>query len=630
MFAVQSPFPVIIDLNNLPLTAGYVFIGVVNENPETTPQTVYWDAAGSIPASQPISTLNGSFVHDGTPADIFVTDDYSITVKNRQGILVYTKPTSNSNIAGLISQANYATRTSLDGSDGPEATIPTAQTFFRVQGYAAPGDGGAGLYIEVTNSGSLFPDQFRTNGDTRRWQYAPDGGTIRPEVVGLTGQSNDFATLVAVDIAAQALNVDILISKRSDITPDHQFRSHVRFEGNGALYPVASTNIDFLSGFTAAPDFKIFDLSNGTIGAATVLVDRITPNMFGAVGDNTTPSDDGFNQCLRTAIMAGIEVHIPVGRYKFANALTVEINDSGGLIMRGLGDTANVILSFTDLTLTDAAFIIQDTMSDARRCDNVVLSNFKVIADNGNAAHRLGGNSFTDTVFRPHYEDMIFTTDITAAECVVFNNIKNGYFDIDVNGGQIGIALRKTNTSKFTGRTIGDAFALNFPNTGEFNAGNVFTGFEMQSVAICVGNQNASAINNQFVGGLWTYSAFGYQDNAGNGNTINNPTIISSTAANFITGNGTGVTVLHGFPFGFSPVAPAFPGFATDITNNSGQSIDVEFSWSAGGTTVSGFTRNGVARNAVTATEYISFRANPGDVFQIQGSGTDPIMIWSN
>lgn len=628
MFTVESPFPVIIDLNNLPLTAGYVFIGVVNQNPETTPQTVFWDAAGSIPASQPISTLNGSFVHDGTPADIFVTDDYSITVKNRQGILVYTKPTSNSNIAGLISNIDYPSRLSVAD---PEVAIPEAQTYFRVQGYAAPGDGGSGLYIEVTDSGSLFPHQFRTNGDTRRWQYAPDGGTIRPEVVGLTGQSNDFATLVGVDIAAQALNVDILISKRSDITPDYQFRSHVRFEGNGALYPVASTNIDFLSGFTAAPDFKIFDLSNGTIGAATVLVDRITPNMFGAVGDNTTPSDDGFNQCLRTAIMAGIEVHIPVGRYKFANPFTIEMNDVGGLIMRGLGDTETVILDFTGVTGGgDAVFMIQDTTSVARRCDNVVLSNFKVIADNGNAAHRLGANSFTDTVFRPHYEDIIFTTDTTATECVVFNNIKNGYFDIDVNGGQIGIVLRNTNTSKFTGRTIGDAFALNFPNTGELNVGNVFTGFEMQSVAICVGNQNSNAVNNQFVGGLWTYSAFGYQDNAGSGNTINNPAVIGSTKANFMSGNGTGVTILHGAPADFLPTAPAFPGFATDITNNSGQSIDVEFSWSAGGTTVSGFTRNGVARNAVTATEYISFRANPGDVFQIQGSGTDPIMIWSN
>lgn len=628
MFAIQAPFPIFIDLNNFPLTAGYVYIGVVNEDPVTTPQTVYWDEAGAIPASQPISTLNGTFVHDGTPANIFVTDDYSITVKNKQGIIVFTEPQSFSNIAGLISQADYATRTSLDGSAGPQATIPTAQTFFRVQGYATPGDGGTGLYVEVADTGSIFPHQFRTNGNTRRWQYVPDGGTIRPEVVGLIGQSNDFATLVGVDISAAALRVDILLSARSDITPDHQFRSHVRFEGAGALYPVASANIDFLSGFTAAPDFKIFDLSNGTIGVATVLVDRITPNMFGAVGDNTTPSDDGFNQCIRTALAAGIEIHIPVGRYKFANALTVEINDSGGLIMRGLGDTANVILSFAGLTLTDAAFIIQDTMSIARRCDNVVLSNFKVLADNGNVSHRLGANDFTDTVFRPHYEDMIFANDIEADECIVLNNIKNGYFDIDVDGGQIGIALRNTNTSKFLGRAIGTSFAINFPNTAVFNTGNVFTGFELQS-AICVGNQNADAMNNQFIGGLWTYSAFGYQDNAGSGNTINNPAVISSTKANFMSGNGTGVTVLHGSPTDFLPTAPAFAGFAINMTNNCGQSIDVEFIW-AGGATITGFIRNGVTRNVNTAPGYLSFRANPGDVFQLLGSGTVPDMIWSN
>ena len=54
MLPVESPFKTYTDLDGKPLDNGYVYFGLPNQNPETAPVTVYWDAAGTIPAAQPL------------------------------------------------------------------------------------------------------------------------------------------------------------------------------------------------------------------------------------------------------------------------------------------------------------------------------------------------------------------------------------------------------------------------------------------------------------------------------------------------------------------------------------------------------------------------------------------------
>lgn len=90
MLATESPFPQYFDLDGTPLNSGSLFFGVANLNPETNPITVYWDSAGTQPAAQPIPTLNGYTVRNGTPAVVFANSDYSLNVRNSRGNLVYT------------------------------------------------------------------------------------------------------------------------------------------------------------------------------------------------------------------------------------------------------------------------------------------------------------------------------------------------------------------------------------------------------------------------------------------------------------------------------------------------------------------------------------------------------------
>jgi len=87
--SVKPPFPIFTDTAGQPLEDGFIYIGIANQDPVTNPITVYWDAALTIPASQPIRTLAGYPSRAGTPGVIYLDGDYSITVKNKNNALVY-------------------------------------------------------------------------------------------------------------------------------------------------------------------------------------------------------------------------------------------------------------------------------------------------------------------------------------------------------------------------------------------------------------------------------------------------------------------------------------------------------------------------------------------------------------
>jgi hypothetical protein len=89
--SVLTPFPLFYDADGVPLEDGYIYIGVAGLNPETNPQAVYWDAALTISATQPIRTLNGYPANSGTPAMIYTaTTDFSVTVKTKASVTVYS------------------------------------------------------------------------------------------------------------------------------------------------------------------------------------------------------------------------------------------------------------------------------------------------------------------------------------------------------------------------------------------------------------------------------------------------------------------------------------------------------------------------------------------------------------
>jgi hypothetical protein len=91
--SIQVPFPVFQDRDGQPLDNGYVWIGSPNLPPQTNPVTVYFDDALTVPAAQPLRTINGYISNSGTPAQIYVDGvNFSILVQDSKGSMVYNFP----------------------------------------------------------------------------------------------------------------------------------------------------------------------------------------------------------------------------------------------------------------------------------------------------------------------------------------------------------------------------------------------------------------------------------------------------------------------------------------------------------------------------------------------------------
>lgn len=80
-----NPLPFVTGLDGQPLNSGSVYIGQPNLDPQANPKTVYWDAAQTLPAAQPLTTLYGRIWNAGTPAMLYTTGNYSIRVLDKNG-----------------------------------------------------------------------------------------------------------------------------------------------------------------------------------------------------------------------------------------------------------------------------------------------------------------------------------------------------------------------------------------------------------------------------------------------------------------------------------------------------------------------------------------------------------------
>jgi hypothetical protein len=103
--SVEPPYPAFVGADGQPLEDGFINVGVVNLNPITNPIAAFFDSALTIPAVQPIRTLGGYPVYQGTPTRFYVGSDYSIQVKDKKGSVVYTSLSGNADSGSAASNA---------------------------------------------------------------------------------------------------------------------------------------------------------------------------------------------------------------------------------------------------------------------------------------------------------------------------------------------------------------------------------------------------------------------------------------------------------------------------------------------------------------------------------------------
>lgn len=88
---IGNAFQTIIGKDGSPLDSGFVYIGESGQNPEVYPIPIFYDESLTIPAPQPVRTVNGYFSRNGSPTNIFCgTSSCSITVRDKYKSLQWT------------------------------------------------------------------------------------------------------------------------------------------------------------------------------------------------------------------------------------------------------------------------------------------------------------------------------------------------------------------------------------------------------------------------------------------------------------------------------------------------------------------------------------------------------------
>lgn len=188
--SVLPPYPLFYDADGVPLEDGYIYIGAAGLNPETNPQAVYWDAALTIPATQPIRTLNGYPVNGSTPSMIYTsTTDFSLTVKTKASVTVYStlNNTYASNLGTMATQNANAVAITGGTITGLSAPLPVAS-------------GGTGGATQAAARTGLGLGSIATQAASA---VAVTGGAIDGTPIGgTTPAAGTFTTLIGRNGAA--------------------------------------------------------------------------------------------------------------------------------------------------------------------------------------------------------------------------------------------------------------------------------------------------------------------------------------------------------------------------------------------------------------------------------------------
>jgi hypothetical protein len=154
--SIQPTFPIFTETDGLPLENGYIFIGAVNLNPIVNPIAAFFDAALTIPAVQPIRTLGGYPVYQGTPARLYVNSDYSIQVQNKNGSVVYSAPTATERYNTVVISAIDASKvTFTQTSSTTEITLDSY-----LKGVAVTPEQFGAVGDNITNDYQALQDAF--------------------------------------------------------------------------------------------------------------------------------------------------------------------------------------------------------------------------------------------------------------------------------------------------------------------------------------------------------------------------------------------------------------------------------------------------------------------------------------
>jgi len=249
--SIQPTFPIFTETDGQPLENGYIWIGTANLDPQVNPINVYWDAALTIQAAQPIRTLNGYPSRNGTPARMYVDSDYSIRVMNSKGSMVYSAPAATERYGNIITLSNLDFIQSGTGAVTRTA-LAKMREIISVADFGAVGDG-------VTDDSAAI--QLAATAAAGRSLYFP-GGTYGVTTTitlpaGITVYGDGVGVSTIKKLGSGTANVFYGLNVSNIIVRDLSFygNSQSSASGNGLAIWIAQDS----SAIETGHDYQIAD-----------------------------------------------------------------------------------------------------------------------------------------------------------------------------------------------------------------------------------------------------------------------------------------------------------------------------------------------------------------------------------
>jgi hypothetical protein len=252
--SIFSPFPRFDDTDGQPLDGGFIYIGVANMDPFSNRVDVYSNAALSVALAQPLRT-SGGFIVDGsgTPINVYTAADFSISVRNRLNVEIY-------------SLASYGFRIFADAITFDTLTVNTS--------IIPDAAGGA------TNGTSTRPWTRVTSRDVHTKElsvYSQDQPTVAADLATLNQRRMPLMigrqTSTAASPAATAVNLYNVASIVQNGTGVYDITPTIALP---ASFSVMLTNtVD-----TAQIDLVVFSRTTNLIKVKTYLAGVLTPIPF--------------------------------------------------------------------------------------------------------------------------------------------------------------------------------------------------------------------------------------------------------------------------------------------------------------------------------------------------------------
>lgn len=260
--SIQPTYPIFTETDGQPLENGYIWVGTSNLDPQVNPINVYWDAALTQLAAQPIRTEGGYPVNNGTPARLYVNSDYSIRVMNKNGSVVYSAPAATERYSEVV----------VTGIDAGKVTFSQTATYPQ---------GSAGLALQVVVNIKNAP--YNAVGDG----VADDSAAIQAAVDDLPvgGGKIVFPT-------AAYLFKDIDILDKESVSFD--FQDSVLNLAVGAQYAfkMENTSSNFKKGGTW--ENATFGTGSASVGLIWIEGGAWTSQTFSRINNNSASAPADF------------------------------------------------------------------------------------------------------------------------------------------------------------------------------------------------------------------------------------------------------------------------------------------------------------------------------------------------